>query len=98
MVEIQVDGQGIHSQWHPEQIFYFALDPTINSQKPDIILDVTDFHTEQLKVIKAHESQPIESFIVNGSAYLGILGEVQWGEGLYTRQPLCVSDPRLLFK
>lgn len=84
--------------WHPEQIFYFALDPKINSSKPDIIIDVTAFHQEKLKVIAAHKSQPIESFIVNGSAYLGILGGVQWGEGLYTRQPLCLSDPGLLLK
>lgn len=84
--------------WHPEQIFYFALDPKLNNSKPDIIFDVTDFHEKKLQIIRAHKSQPIESFIVNGSAYLGILGEVEWGEGLYKRHPLCISDPGLLLK
>lgn len=84
--------------WHPEQIFYYALDPKINRSKPEIIIDVTAFHEKKLQVIRAHKSQPIEEFIVNGSSYLGILGGVQWGEGLYIRQPLCISDPGQLLK
>ncbi|WP_105616552.1 PIG-L family deacetylase [Vallitalea okinawensis] len=78
--------------WHPKQVLYFSLDPRTNSQRPDMIIDISDVYEKKLEVVGCHQSQGIAQFVELSAKQMGMLGGFEYGEGLYIRQPFRLSD------
>jgi len=82
-----------NTTWHPRQLLYFSMDPRTNKKRPDIIVDISDVWEQKKKALDAHASQQITSVIEKWARYLGMLGNsFSYGEGLYLKQALKISD------
>jgi bacillithiol biosynthesis deacetylase BshB1 len=80
-----------NTTWHPEQFFYFSLDPRTNTKRPDIIVDISDVWPKKKQALDTHASQKVTAFVETWTQSLGMLGRCSYGEGLYLKQPLKIS-------
>jgi LmbE family N-acetylglucosaminyl deacetylase len=101
---IFIAGLKKHSQdnttWHPVQVLYFSNDQQTNRRQPDLTVSIDDVWKEKLQAINAHKSQHITGYkkdAVRQATLYGALGRTIYGEGFYLKQPLAISDIRVLF-
>ncbi len=88
------------STGHPVHILYFAGDRRTNRKQPDMILAIDDVWQEKLHAIDAHKSQHVLGYkkhVIQRSLQYGALGGTRYGEGFYFKQPLMITDIRILF-
>lgn len=88
------------SDWHPARTLYFAGDRRTNRKQPDMILAIDDVWQEKLQAIDAHKSQHVLGYkkhVIQRSLQYGALGGTRYGEGFYCKQPLTITDIRILF-
>ncbi len=85
--------------WHPAHTLYFSGDPRTNRMRPDLIVSIDDVWEGKLQALNAHKSQhPLgyKKYVIQGARTYGMLGGTTYGEGFYLKQPLVISDIRLL--
>jgi LmbE family N-acetylglucosaminyl deacetylase len=89
-----------NTTWYPVQVLYFPGDRRTNRSQPDLAVSIDEVWEEKLQAINAHKSQHITGYkkdAVRQATLYGALGRTRYGEGFYLKQPLAVSDIRVLF-
>ena len=85
------------STWHPRNTFYFCINFKYLSERPDFILDISDVWETKKKAVLAHASQPILEFIENQNRSFGLMNDVKYGEGYFSKYPFLLNDISSLF-
>jgi N-acetylglucosamine malate deacetylase 1 len=85
------------STWHPKNTFYFCINSKYFNKKPDFILDISDVWETKKKAVLAHASQPILEMIENQSKFFGMIHDVKYGEGYFSKYPFLMNDISCLF-
>jgi bacillithiol biosynthesis deacetylase BshB1 len=94
----------------PNRVLYYFVPRTTT---PSFVVDVTDFHGDKMRAIRAHRSQMFDaesteptttvsapeflSRIEGIDRYHGALIDADFGEAFYVREAIKVEDPVLLF-
>jgi len=85
------------SDWKPKELLYMCGDPRTNKRKPDIFINIDDVWDEKLACCNAHASQNVTEYAVKMAQWYGMLGQCNYAEALYTRNPLTLSTADSLF-
>lgn len=89
--------EGDAGTWHPKQVLYFGLDHRTNPRRPDVIFDIGDVIEEKQKAADFHASQGVGGAVKSMAKRFGRLGGFEYGEGVFIKQPLRLSDVNCLF-
>lgn len=104
--KLEVDGE----PHRPNRVLYYFVP---HKTPPSFVVDVTDFHAEKMRAIRAHRSQMFDpasteptttvsapgflSRIEGIDRYHGALIDADFGEAFYLREAIKVDDPVGLF-